>query len=1084
MAKEKENGNQSDASFYELDDEKTILSLKLPQNILSEWFHGRSIALFICLDISGSMAGSGIRQAKQAILTLLEGVLTTGACKEEDVTCFFFNHGCQEVPFADNPNLRWDNGGIKAYFDNIAATGGTNFSAVYESIVKHIANVKTDLAVIFFTDGQTTPVSKEKQDALAHALSHSKYGTEVHTVGFTGDHDAVILSWLTKLGTKQGNFQYVKSSGDIPNTMKTTLELLALGDRNVFVKIGDNQELQTSFDNEGRGRLVLTGEDKSVRGKKITILKENEGNDTFSIEALREVNQSDPEATLLTIPFIQHEITRLTNEVVANSDENADREKLNKIADEAETYDAKLNVILENAFKIKSIWRNVTIQQCMNVKSILNNFKDLLSEALKGTLTNEKIATFNNLAYKNVTKSRLKKRLDERTIKNIAQMEAIEDRLQSLIKSIDFDELDQNESEENKSTFTCTLTTDNYIEAMRDGECMCLTLDIARSEAAIADPTQIKIKTINQTFLTSDAFMTSVGHALEENDEENVHGGFQGPSFGASVIKGLAREDITGILPLYINEKHWQIARERIKPILGYMTTLDVFGYSYAQLTTIPFLVLGRAFSDTSMDFRRFQFKLILETCDAIYKQAANLREENKMLFEKYTKSPLNRTIDSVANHEVLFGHLLCAVRCGDVSLAQVHSYIQSGMVKYAVEETIRRRLNRNLGNIEEQLNNARVLLGIDQKEYFDEPINEFSKAYAIYVKEVKDSKKSVNDRYSSAFFAELASINNTDKMEVESNYNKSEQEGNLMDVDEILAPTVKTKHYDSSKFKVIPTTIQLLDKIKNIVSENVEILRRYQAIFEWAIRTNSVDFLNFSEFNSFVPKKTPYTDNFFKQFSPKVQLATVLQAYIHRQNSTRREAAEGTNTTNVFFEPFSETTADNILSIQFEECVSSTLKQRVSEIIASYTKQANNAVGLDFWEATSPEEAAGLLILEVKCRGTKVYAQIIKALQKPHMPLAREKLEMMVSGSWKGVRLFKDMFTKLPEKAIWIPSRQNLYRTLTAQKECVPDVTFWTTLIPSAKTYIEHQFDQEYLSRRRLEKWQLREQKRGHELT
>ncbi|CAG8573990.1 2824_t:CDS:2 [Ambispora gerdemannii] len=1082
MAKEEQKESQGDASFYELDDEKTILSLKLPQNLLSEWFHGRSIALFICLDISGSMAGSGIRQAKQAILTLLEGVLTTGACKEEEVTCFFFNHGCQEVPFADNPSLRWENGGIKAYFENIAATGGTNFSAVYESIVKHISNVKTDLAVIFFTDGQTTPVSQEKQDALAHALSHSKYGTEVHTVGFTGDHDAVILSWLTKLGTKQGNFQYVKSSSDIPNTMKTTLELLALGDRNVFVKIG-GQELQTSFDNEGRGRLVLTGENKNVRDKKITILKEKEGVNTHIVDALREVNQSDPEATLLTIPFIQHEITRLTNEVVANSDEDGDREKLNEIANEAEKYDAKLNVILENAFKIKSIWRNVTIQQCMNVKSILNNFKDLLSEALKGTLTNEKIATFNNLAYKNVTKSRLKKRLDERTIKNIAQMEAIEERLQALIKSIDFDELDQNESEENKSTFTCTLTTDNYIEAMREGECMCLALDIARPEAAIADPTQLKIKTINQTFLTSDAFMTSVGHALEENTEENVHGGFQGPSFGASVIKGIAREDITGILPLYINEKHWQIAKERIKPILGYMTTLDVFGYSYAQLTTIPFLILGKAFTDTSMDFRRVQFKLILETCDAIYKQATNLREENKVLFEKYTKSPLNRTIDSVANHEVLFGHLLCAVRCGDVSLAQVHSYIQSGMIKYAVEETIRRRLNRNIGNLEEQLNNTQMLLGIDQKEYFDEPIHEFSKAYAIYVKEVKDSKKSVNDRYSSAFLAELALTNNTDQMEVESNYNKSEQDANRMDVDEIIAPTVKTKPYDSSKFKVIPTSIQVLNKIKNIMSESVEIILRYRTIFEWAIRANSVNFLNFPEFNKFVPEKTPYTDNFFKRFSPKVQLATILQAYIHRQNSTRREAAEGSTPTIVFFEPFSETTADNILSIQFDECVSSTLKRSASEIIASYTKQANNAVGFDFWEATSPEEAAGLLILDVKCRGTKIYAQIIKAFQKPHMPLAREKLEMMVSGSWKGVRLFKDMFTKLPEKAVWIPSRQNLYRTLTAQKESVPDVRFWTTLIPSAKTYIEHQFDQEYLTRRRREKWQLREQKRGHEL-
>ena len=83
---------------------------------------------------------------------------------------------------------------------------------------------------------------------------------------------------------------------------------------------------------------------------------------------------------------------------------------------------------------------------------------------------------------------------------------------------------------------------------MRDGECMCLTLDIARSPAAIADPTQITVKKINHTFLTSSSFMSSIGYALDEDNKtgEDVHGGFAGPSFGASVIKGLAREDITG----------------------------------------------------------------------------------------------------------------------------------------------------------------------------------------------------------------------------------------------------------------------------------------------------------------------------------------------------------------------------------------------------------------------------------------------------------------------------------------------------------------------------------------------------------
>ena len=83
---------------------------------------------------------------------------------------------------------------------------------------------------------------------------------------------------------------------------------------------------------------------------------------------------------------------------------------------------------------------------------------------------------------------------------------------------------------------------------MREGECMCLTIDVGRSEAAIADPSQIKIKKINQTLLSSGAFLSSVAFALnDKNNAESVHGGFQKERFSANILKGLARENITGL---------------------------------------------------------------------------------------------------------------------------------------------------------------------------------------------------------------------------------------------------------------------------------------------------------------------------------------------------------------------------------------------------------------------------------------------------------------------------------------------------------------------------------------------------------
>jgi hypothetical protein len=33
-------------------------------------------------------------------------------------------------------------------------------------------------------------------------------------------------------------------------------------------------------------------------------------------------------------------------------------------------------------------------------------------------------------------------------------------------------------------------------------------------------------------------------------------------------------------MPLYLFKEHWQIAQRRIQPVLGFMCTLDVMGYS------------------------------------------------------------------------------------------------------------------------------------------------------------------------------------------------------------------------------------------------------------------------------------------------------------------------------------------------------------------------------------------------------------------------------------------------------------------------------------------------------------------------
>jgi len=58
---------------------------------------------------------------------------------------------------------------------------------------------------------------------------------------------------------------------------------------------------------------------------------------------------------------------------------------------------------------------------------------------------------------------------------------------------------------------------------------------------------------------------------------------------------GIGRENITGVLPLYLFKEHWNIARRRSPPIYGLMCTLDVMGFQAAQQFAIPFKVLLKA---------------------------------------------------------------------------------------------------------------------------------------------------------------------------------------------------------------------------------------------------------------------------------------------------------------------------------------------------------------------------------------------------------------------------------------------------------------------------------------------------------
>jgi hypothetical protein len=142
----------------------------------------------------------------------------------------------------------------------------------------------------------------------------------------------------------------------------------------------------------------------------------------------------------------------------------------------------------------------------------------------QGKIPNAQIAKLNDLAYKAVRKRGMQKKLDERAIKNDAFYKKLNKQLKESNKHFDIEVLKKEHAALAEIVGNCPLSCNDLFEAMQMSDCMCIGLDVARSEACIADPSRLIIKEIIPTFMTADSFLDSAVFSLRKNSE--AHGGF------------------------------------------------------------------------------------------------------------------------------------------------------------------------------------------------------------------------------------------------------------------------------------------------------------------------------------------------------------------------------------------------------------------------------------------------------------------------------------------------------------------------------------------------------------------------------
>ncbi len=149
-------------------------------------------------------------------------------------------------------------------------------------------------------------------------------------------------------------------------------------------------------------------------------------------------------------------------------------------------------------------------------------------------------------------------------------------------KTSEYKQLHEKADDRALEHFTCVLTCCDYLESLIDSDVLCLSMNVTRSEVAIADPTKIRINDIFETVVSGRQFLNGVLFRQNQvNNVQGVHGGFDIKDKDAVVIKGKANENISGVFPFFITEEHWEIANMLNRMLVGWLCTLDIFGFDY-----------------------------------------------------------------------------------------------------------------------------------------------------------------------------------------------------------------------------------------------------------------------------------------------------------------------------------------------------------------------------------------------------------------------------------------------------------------------------------------------------------------------
>ena len=958
-----------------------------------ENFESSGLHAFFCVDKSGSMAGSPIKDTKGALISLIQKFQKV----QVPITAYLFSNKLQEI---SSENEGYASMLVEA--DNLKAAGGTLFGPVIESMQGKIKekNLKNVFAV-WLTDGQDNKGLNpliEKMNLFHEDMENDGVSIAVHTIGFSPDHDAALLTKLSQSGTRPGSFQYVPPGGRIPVAVNNVYELAFVSTTWARI-IAPERVYKIEIEKEEeklRGLVYMSEND--LEDCKVEIHR-GENIELYNLDTYRSEAKDFKELVLLVTNFISSKIIQ----VLEASGERAVHQ-LKEMRPLIEEMDRRIEGLIQEGKKFRAFFRKQLQPFFSATKDLLLQYYQTLRDNSGAQLSNIQLASLNNLAHKNSLKRNLEKKIMREFGRNLDLLNESEKKIEEIVKNLNTADLKAKYADSIEKYGECLLTTRNWLEALSDGDCFCFTFHLERPQNLLGDPLEIKIKKLNTTVISCDSFVDSA--LFETKAGQIIQGGRnyqhgENPLPAASLVKGLPDEIINGVLPVYINQDHWQIARLRVRQMVAWDITVDVLGFIPVQLHVFPFAVLVKALEDSETEFSKFQCQILKETCLAIYNDSRDFMACNtKKHFSKHIDKPSHRLPKHIPSNSIFVCQLWAASMMGDVDKPEL-------IFPFIFEEEVRRRMDTKKEITFQEF--AVKLLGIEKTHYADL---------------VKHTLTATDSKYSK-IFQDLRSkehITPTCDTNTPDNVETTKRQQVKFEINEIPDLSILT-----------PRAQGFIDRIEKSMAKSGVLNRILSSftVFEHTFRYTSLESIGL--------------------ITNEQKLCLILQSYRDKRNQDRKEIIRSGKYYNIF-NP--EEAAKSIKEIYIAAITREALSYKAS--LANEMKNgATKEVALQFGLTSDLEKAAGCLY-GVK-QGSADFCLFYKQLMLPTSLYVCQKLKMMTHGHFMGIKLIMDDIKGKPFVS-WCPNTKVINKIWKVHENDT-DKSQWIDAIPSKHEYFEHKY-------------------------